>query len=268
MLILSCALAAAVAPAQAVPDFRFDKVVASYGPFGPPRRTDDYFGPGDVICYRYSVQGLSAGEHAIDVKCSLRNRAGEVLYTLTTPVKDSAVTDGEQSWGASMIPLTAAYPEGEYDVVVAVHDRLTNRTARFERRVTIKPRELALAAAAFAQDPQGRSFINPATIIAGTGVVVQLGVIGHEDGGPEVSLTAEAELIDSGGQPYGPKRTASLTTPNPVRPPVPFPAMLRFDLGALRRPGKYVLRVNVTDQVAHKSRTFELPFGLIDPLGE
>jgi hypothetical protein len=258
-----------VAAACAHAELRLTEVRAAYNPVWPGRTKLEYYAR-DVVFLRFTVTGAK------------QNGRGEVIYRAAVRLTDK---DGKE-WAASAMRrreqwlalggdcfvsfagllLEGQVPPGDYRATLTVTDEVTGEAAAVQRPLTVKPVELALVAPTFSYDPEGRVPAAPGGDTSRT-LYWHLNIIGFACPGGEIDLNTHIELLDPAGH-------EPLSAPEDilVRRPAhdgALPKMLHTDGAlALSRPGRFLLRVTVTDRKADRTAKFETPLRVTRPPDE
>jgi hypothetical protein len=240
-------------------ELRITEVQAAYNPVWPGCTKLEYY-PTDVVFLRFVVAGArrnSRGE--VDFRAAVRltdTDSKEAAFQAMPRRTQWLALGGDSFVSFAGLLLDGEVPPGEYRATVTVTDELSAEEATCERPLTVKPLELAVVAPTFSYDPEGRIPAPPGGDPTRT-LYWRMNVIGFACPGGEIDLKARIEFLDAAGQ-------ERLSDPEDIpihrgaREGASPPRMvyLNGSLG-LSRPGHYLMRVTVTDQVAHKTAKFE-----------
>ena len=137
-------------------------------PARPGRESDDIY-PSDEYLVRYQVAGVKTdkdGKADLEVTVRLTNPAGKAVLEPKPASKKFDLSQGGdvvQTYG--FITVNEKATPGEYKLTVTVRDKLSNETASFDRKLTLKPAPFQIIAPRFYLNAEG-------TVPAGTTLMV------------------------------------------------------------------------------------------------
>lgn len=262
---LTLAAALTLAPAQPAPSLTLTNLRSTYGLIGPTRPTAKYL-PGDVVYLSLDVEGLTI------------SKDGKARYILATEVKDKAGkvksqndpsprTDFVPLGGGKVpvVPFTALGVDtepGEYTLKVtatdtSVADASKQPTGSVEYKFEVLKPDLGIVAVQVTSDKTG-SFPTPSTGYVGQFLWVRYSAVGFKRDPAKKNqpdLKFEMTTLDDKGEP---------TLATPLTDEVKalegnVPVVTAWMYVPLTRAGKFTVRLKVTDNVAGKSATFDLP---------
>jgi hypothetical protein len=248
-----------LAGATAHAELRITEVRAAYNPVWPGSTKLEYY-PTDVVFLRFVVAGArrnSRGEVDFRTAVRLTDMEGKEAASQAMPRRTQWLALGGDSFVSfAGLLLEGQVPPGEYRATVTVTDEVSAEEATRERPLTVKPMELAVVAPSFSYDPERRIPAPPGGDPTRT-LYWRLNLIGFACPGGEVDLKVAIEYLDAAGQ-------ERLSDPEDIpirrgaREGASLPRMVYLDGSlALSRPGLYLMRVTVTDRMAHKTAKFE-----------
>jgi hypothetical protein len=264
LLLLSAALFPAAEPAPA--KLRVEEVQACYAYCGPERVGSDYYPPYDSVGFRYWVSGVRTkadGSVDVSIALELKDAAGKTVLRDSDWLTQRPTLGGDTFLASSGVMLTGSPPPGEYTAVVTVKDNLSSETAGFERKVHIKPIELAVNGFLLFRDAE-QKVSTAGTFTAGEFMYFAAQVIGLSPRDGKVALTGRLQMLDGGtGEVVADLGDRSQQADVAVPPTLP----VRYGgfLMNLNRSGWFLLRLTVTDDVAKKTVTFEAPLRVAKP---
>lgn len=252
-----------VAPAQAG-ELRLTNDRATYGIMGAPRAENRIL-PGDVYCVTFDIENLKtddAGKISYSMGMELTNAQGKLEYR-----RDPQDIDFFNSLGGGNVPGFAGVeirpdaPSGEYTLKVMVTDRAAKRSQTLVRKFEVAPAAFGIVQlhATYRQEGMPPA---PPTCVAGQTLLVNLAVVGAQPGAKKVPrVTGEMQILDEAGSPTVPKPFAGESLIDRSAPvefvPMQFPV-------ALNRPGKFTIKLKVTDQESKKTAEASLPLTVVD----
>jgi hypothetical protein len=262
---LTLAAALALAPAQPATSLTLTNLRSTYGALGPTRPTAKYL-PGDLVYLSLDVEGVAV------------SKDGKARYTLTTEVKDKAgkvKSQGDTSPRTDFAPLGGGKvpvvtfsalgvdtEPGEYTLRVtatdtSVADPAKQPTGSVEYKFEVLKPDLGIVGVQVTSD-KGGSFPTPATGYVGQFQWIRYSVVGFKRDPAKKNqpdMKFEMTTLDDKGQP---------TLATPLTEEVKAledntPIVTAWMYVPLTRAGKFTVRLKVTDNVAGKTATFELP---------
>jgi hypothetical protein len=252
-LVLSVLTAA---PARA--EMKIVNIQAASGPFWPALEHLVYF-QGEDVAFRYQIQGMSVDGQSytdIEIALSLKDATGKTVGEETRTLKYLAALGGDTIPALSRISLKRLGP-GAYDIRVAIKDRRSSETASFERKVTVRPLEWAIATAAFFHDPGWRY---PATLNGSVGEQLYFAakLIGYDAAGVDIEI--KVEVLDGTDKNIlaGPS-VSQLKITNPEQLKGSDFLTVSNALPTFTRVGDFTLRITAIDKIKQQSAHYEAP---------
>jgi len=242
------------------------------GFFGPARPNAEFYPPQDLLFVRYQLRGVryrevpaftSGGAVDLEFRAQLIDGHGETLLTNVGPIQGGTSFGGPCFPGYAFLPLTTALPPGQYTLRLTVTDKVSSATARFERPVTLAPARLAVNAALYALDADGKVAVRPDALTTGYALYHRLNVVGLDGSKEFLEVTDLLELIDADTGKVLQRSETPVRQPNP-RTPI-LTGHFTWALGVLTRPGRFIHRHTITDKVSGKSVVLELPLCVREP---
>jgi hypothetical protein len=253
---LLLALAAPAAPAKV----ELRDVQAAHGYLGPQRTTLDYL-PGDEVFFRFTVAGATVtddGRLNGELRMTLRDAAGKVLFQDAAEVRKPLPFGGGRFPAKAALELGHQFPPGEYAFAVEYRDLASGESDSFTRKCTVRPTEFGLARVRFAHDEAGTA---PARAggVAGQPLHLKLVAVGFDRAKGEIDLAMDVQVLDENGRPLSPAGVrAAVRNADPETVKAATHVTFTSEM-VLSRPGRFTLRVTVTDRQTGKVATFETP---------
>jgi hypothetical protein len=262
---LTLAAALSLVPAQPAASLNLTNLRSTYGLIGPTRPSAKYL-PGDVVYLSFDVEGVNIPKD------------GKARYTLTTDVKDKAGkvrsqgdpvprTDFAPLGGGKVPVVTFAalgvdMEAGEYTLKVtatdtSVADVSKQPTGSVEFKFEVLKPDLGIVGIQVTSD-KGGSFPTTTTGYVGQFLWVRYSAVGFKRDPAKKNqpdLKFEMTTLDDKGEP---------TLATPLTDEVKalegnLPIVTAWMYVPLTRAGKFTVRLKVTDNVAGKTATFDLP---------
>jgi hypothetical protein len=261
---LTLAAALALTPAQGAGKLDLTNLHITYGLQGPTRESKKFL-PGDPVFLAFDIDGITIGKD------------GKVVYTMGLEVTDKAGKSwhkvdptervefaplgGRKMPGRAFVTLGVDAPPGEYTVKLTTIDTATKATGSFEYKFEVVKTDLGIIGVYASQDPEGKTPAHTTGFVGGS-VWVQFAATGFkrdEKKKNQPDLRFEMTTVDEKGTPT---MTSPLTVDvNALEDKFPICPM-RFNL-PLTRTGKFAAKLTVTDRVANKTSTFDLPIQVL-----
>jgi hypothetical protein len=240
-------------------EIHIDHIQAAMGPYWPTKKDLVYY-PGDVILFRYLVSGMKVdSKMALDatVTWSLRDSEGKMVETKSQPWTSLPALGQGTAPQLTVLEVKESYTPGQYELTVEVKDNLSSQKASFQRQLTIKPVEWAIAAVAFFRDAECR---HDACLDAHVGeqVFYQMKLIGYD----KTRLDGEihVEMLDKDGKAMVAKPYTHVFVNNKGKLIQSLPFLVtQGALPQFTRPGDFTLRITAIDHVKEQTTTYEAP---------
>lgn len=255
-------LTAAIAQAR----LEITKVQACYGPFGPERKLLVVY-PHDELIFRFVVTGVRTdAENRTDGLLSLKlhDADGKLLGVQDTPLKSQVNLGGDAIPTQARFNLGDKLPAGDYSLTITYTDKISSEKATFQRKFTSKPSEFALVAPDFSYDLDGK-LPAPAGGVVGQLLHFRIRAIGLDRTQEKISASMALQVFDAQGKEELAKPLTAAFKNDDAEVVKQIPVVNFRSQLLLNRPGDFVIRVTVTDQIAKKTAKFELPLHVTAP---
>jgi hypothetical protein len=240
-------------------------VRSTYGYLGPKRpRTGTL--PGDVVHFAFEVRNLQLdkdGRAHYSVAIEILDPKGEVFYR---EAPRNAVA--QNYLGGNALPCTAELalpletPPGEYTLRVTIRDRKANRSASFEGKGKVLPREFGLIRVGCYQDRQGKIPTAPVGVV-GESLYVNFSAVNfaRDKATKQPSLSVKMRLLDEQGKP-------TFATPLTGRANSGIAESLQIlpmQFGVtLNRVGRFTVEIEATCEICGTSKRVTFPLRVVD----
>ncbi len=257
---LALAAALALSPAQAPAKLNLANVRASHGLIGPTRASTKFL-PGDILYLGFDLDGVTIGKD------------GKVVYTMTLEVTekggkirhkvdptervDFAPLGGGKIPGVAFVVVGVDLEPGEYSVKLTATDGPSKATGTFEFKFEVLKPDLGIVMVFATSDMEGRTPAHT-TGFVGQSIYIQFSATGFQRDKAkknQTNLKFEMATLDDKGNPTVGVPLSDTVTDLEEKYPN---CSMRMNL-PLTRAGKFTVRLKVTDNVANKTATFELP---------
>ncbi len=261
---LALTAALALTPAQSSAKLNLSGLRCTHGLIGPSRAAAKFL-PGDIVYLVFDIDGVTIGKD------------GKVVYSMALEVTDKksavkhkvdpteridfAPLGGGKVPGVAFVVVGVDLEPGEYNVKLTATDTSDKDTTKrpsgaVEFKFEVLKPDLGIVMVHATTDPEGR---NPThtTGFVGQFLWIQFAATGfkRDEKKNQPDLTFEMTTLDDKG-------VSTLGTPitleaKALEPQFPT-CQARMNV-PLTRAGKFTVRLKVTDNVAGKTATFELP---------
>jgi hypothetical protein len=263
--ILLAAAVLIVSTASAQAKLGIDNIQATYGRLGPERKSLDLYRY-DELFFRFTVTGAKPdAEGKVDgsVLLQVLDGAGKVLGENRIPAKGILALGGNSFPFAVSLP-SEQLPLGKYTVKITVRDNLSEESATFQRKVTVKALDFKIVNLQFSRDADGK-IAAPGAGAVGETLYFSYRVIGFDNSLGKIHIDMTMQVLDAEGKDVLPhaftndyrqddaavaKKYGYLSFPNNL---------------FLNRVGKFTLRITAADRLGKKSTTFEVPIQVTAP---
>jgi len=255
-------LAVSLVPSTVQAKLELSNIQAAYGPLWPERRTLDYYPPDDLIFFRFSVTGLKTREENhldLEITATLADSRGKVVLAHTMPGGGPFTLIGGAQTLWAVLPIQSALSPGEYTFNVTLTDNIANKRVTFERKVRLRPPEFAVRAVEFFFDSEMR-IPAPCRVQVGQTLYHRIKVSGEN---PHMEVHQKLEIIDYETKVAVPKPWEATIKGDEVM--LGLGAAFQGNTGMLTRAGRFILRCTLTDSIAKKTLTFEVPLHVMSP---
>jgi hypothetical protein len=247
----------------AIPPLAFEAVHTSHDRFTPER--EPRYRPLEKVYIRFRLRGLASsrpGVGSIHFGLKLTNAAGATCAQLTTDCT-SAMPLGPCVPGCQGFEIPSNMPPGDYFLTGTARDNTTWRVASFNYKVTILPREFAVTPPIASFDAEGNQAA-PYGGFVGQLLYFSYRVLGTDNSTGKPVVRGRFEMLD--------RRTGLVLNTSAMDvedPGLPLPG---GDIDAtvkgtlfLQLAGDFIVRFTVTDTVAGKTASVEVPVQVRDP---
>lgn len=261
---LSLAAMLALAPAQAPDKFSVSNLRCTHGLIGPTR-TSAKFLPGDIVYLGFDIDGVTTskdGKVVYTMQLEVTDKKGNVKHKVEpTERVDFAPLGGGKMPGVAFVVVGVDLEPGEYTVKVTATDGGVKDTNKPSGSVSfpfevLKP-DLGIVMVYATTDPQGA---NPThtTGFVGQFLWIQFSAAGFKrdpakKNNPDMKF--EMNTYDEKGNPTMETPLTLTATDLDAK----FPTCQARMNVPLTRAGKFTVKLKVTDNVAGKTATFDLP---------
>ena len=260
-LLTMAACLACAGPACA--ELEITQVRACYGPRGPERKSLEAV-PGDQVFFSFRMQGLATdadGKVDMAMHMEIRDPAG-ITQSQKIPSRDVLSLGGGTLTAVTNLNLGPQAIPGEYSIKVTIVDNLAKGTASFERTVTCKKLEFAIAQLGFFLDKEGK-LPGSSTGIVGQALHMRLLAVGFDRTQPKLKIIMLVQTLDKKGTELMPQPLrveAATEDANAIAtiPGVGFNAFLTPN-----RPGEFSLRITLIDDVSQRKTELTVPFTIL-----
>ncbi len=243
---------------QSAMGLEFQHIEAAEGPFGP-KKTDLTFFPYDEVVLRFQIVGAKlndAGRCEGVLSFRLYNASGKKVLEDQGPLGRQLMLGGDRFPAHLRINVGPLATPGEYRVVVTFEDKLSQKTARFERTITFGPLAFAIVRPRFSHDAAGKVPTSAAGLV-GEVLHFHMLIVGFERQAEQIRLEVAVELLDAAG-----KRLLTKPQITPIHltdaKEIARLAHVTFRGGvALNRSGEFRVRVRVKDLLGNQQTQYE-----------
>jgi hypothetical protein len=261
---LTLAAALALTPSQGSAKLSLTNLRVTYGLQGPDRKANKYL-PGDPVFLAFDIDGITIGKDgkvAYTMGLDVTDKAGKSWHKVDpTERVEFAPLGGSKMPGRAFVTLGVDAPPGEYTVKLTTVDSVTRASASFEHKFEVLKPDLGLIQVYASQDADGRTPAHTTGFVGGS-VWVMFAATGFkrsEAKKNQPDLRFEMTTVDDKGVPtMAQPIVADVDKLDDMLPTCP----MRFNL-PFTRAGKFAARLTVTDKVANKTATFDLPITVL-----
>jgi hypothetical protein len=245
---------------------QIENVQASYGPYGPERKSLDLY-PFDILFLRFTVTGLktdAAGGVDAVVKMKWTDANGAVPEDTSFPASGILHLGGGSFLGFINLRLRAEVPLGKNSVTVTVTDNLSKETASFEREFTGQKPKLQIVALEFFHDADGK-LPSSTNLPPGEALHFRFRVIGFDRSKDKIHTVMAVQTLGADGKENLPKALLSDFHEEDARAVQRTGFVFFTGRLGLNRIGKFTLRITVTDRMTDQSTNIEVPVTVTAP---
>jgi hypothetical protein len=266
MLRVCSALLLLLTAAPVRAELTIEDVKATYGPFGPERKSFDSY-PFDELFIRFTIRGATVdAEGKVDAAFhfQLSDADGKVLVQDKRPFTGILALGGKTLPGTSSLRLSKEVKPGEYTWKVTVTDNLASQSATTERKLTIKPPEFAVVATQFSYDAEGR-VPAPAGGVVGQHLFFRFRAIGIDFAQGKVDAEMTVQVLDADGKETMPQELRHAIKSNNAEQLAKTDYLTFNGHVVLNREGMFTVRIHVRDHVGNHRTQIEIPIRATAP---
>jgi len=245
---------------------QIENIQASYGPFGPERKSLDLY-PFDILFLRFTVTGLktdAAGKVDTAVTLKWADAKGNPLDETSFPSSGILHLGGNSFLAFVHLRMPGQVPVGKNTVTVAVADNLSKESASFERQMTGHKSKLQVVDLEFFHDADGK-LPSSTNCPPGEPLHFRLRVIGFDRSKEKIHIQMAVQTLDSDGKENLPKPLVFDFREQDAKA-VQRTNFVFFTSGiGLNRIGKFTLRITITDRLTDQSTKMEVPVTVATP---
>jgi len=261
--LLATALVIAIArPVFA--DLSIKNIQARHGQFGPVRTSLDLY-PGDEVVFTYTVEGVKtdpAGNVSCEFELKVSDASGNVVFRDTNQPTQVLPTGVNSLPNATHFGFGLGTPPGQYKFTLVCTDKRQQLSDSFERIVNCLPVAFAIIQPRFSYDAKGET--NASLIdVLGQSLFFRLSVIGFDRAHGKIDLSMRMQLIDEKGQELLPKPVSDSIVVTDAKKIAEAPVANFWDAFSCLKIGSFRVKISVTDNISHKTTTFESPIRII-----
>lgn len=258
-----------IVPASAAAqELALTNVRNTYGELGGTR-PDSKFMPGDCLFVAFDIDNVTVGaegtcKYAMGIVVSDKNNK-EKLKQDPTEREEYLPLGGTKIPARAFAMIGLDMEPGEYTMTVTVTDRnKAGAVKTLTRKFEVLKKDFAVVSVYAAADPNG-TISAPTTGIVGQSIWVQFGIAGfaRDPKTKQPVIEVEINFFDEAGKPTLKKAIVDKIDSGIEDKFEAFPSKY---LLPFTRPGKFVMRIKATDQVAKKTYTFDLPLAAVPSL--
>lgn len=251
-------------------ELEISNVQATWGPFGPERKSLEYFADRDSIGFRYDLKGVrrteghDGGEVKLSVSVSLADGANNVVHLSTHPLIFPSAWGLTTLRGFALLEHVPSLPEGEYTFRATVREPISHREASFERKVRLKPVEFGVSSIQVYYDE--KCTVPAATKLAvGYNPTIRLIFVSPSVRDGKVEISVRHEIVEAvTGESLSAKDNEPVRMEAPPGISVEH-AFVNVSFGTGFRPGKFLVQFTITDRNANKTINCEVPLEFFTP---
>ena len=241
-------------------DVKIENVQRTYTPIGPIKPTSEYL-PNSTVFMPFTVTGLEISNRQplrLEVNVALISKRGKTVLAKTYPIKGTPTLRGTSAWCVAVLPLSAPLDSGHYTLRINVEDLQQNQADVVEKPITVIDRRLAFSSVGFYLDKK-RTVPASSKLTCGQSLHLKARFVGLENAAGVYRANQTVSVLDA-------KTKEVLVSQDfPTRSKAPANQVLTFTghLGLMTRPGIFILRIQLTDQIAQKSVSQDLSFEVL-----
>jgi hypothetical protein len=265
--MMFCALAMAAALISGVDQstgaVELRNVQACYGRYGPTR-TKLEVAPNEELMFRFVIAGLkTTTEGTTDalLNVTLADASGREVINQTQPIRTPTPFGADFVPGTTNLVIGPTASPGEYQLRVTIEDKLATSSARFVRKVTIRPAGFSIINPRFFVDP-ARSLDGPCGGLIGQTMYfrAQIAEPSRKDG--RTAVTMKLRLTDLEGHDV---MRAPVIVHREMTSDFDYHALAVEAEMPLGRSGEFLLWVTAIDENTKQEVTQQLPMTIAMP---
>lgn len=234
-------------------------IAPTYGILGPTRPNTTLI-PGDVLFLRFEIDGITVakdGKVTYSMKQEVLDNTGKDRL-MSEPVNrvDQAPLGGGKLPGYTFVTAGLDLQPGDYTLKMTVTDNANKATKSFEQKFTVVKPDFGIVAV-YASADSGGKLPAPTTGVVGGSIFLHFSAVGFEKDKTkkQPELTFEMVPVENG------KPTTETPSIWEVKDGVEekdFTYSMRYPV-PFTRPGKFAIRLTVTDKITKKTATLDVP---------
>ena len=250
-------------------ELRIENVQPCYSAFSPARPNEVHYWRTEPFTYRWDVAGIQQTDAGwrLDVSMELRSSNGQTIVAQTQAYDGRLPLGGDRWRLAAFLRPKDPIPLGDYTLVLNVKDKNSKQVARHERKVQVRPPQLAVSFIKLGLEPNCMTEVS-STNPVGTALfaILQLSGVQNDHGLCDVEVLWEVLDARTGACLLSERPIIVRTPLSPFQPGQTAreePFTMVESIGELNRPGEFILRWHVTDRVAHKTIAWDVPLHVL-----
>lgn len=259
---LSCLAFATFATGQppAPAGMKLTNVRPVFGDLGGTR-TETPLLPGDIYTVAFDIEGITVNENnqaRYSLALETLDSSGKVWFKREPVSKtDYVFLGGNRIPARAFVGVGLQQPPGDYTMRVIVTDEANKASQSFERKFTVLPKGFGIVAINTTYDDKGQMSL-PNTLVVGQSMFLHFGVVGfqRDPKTKQPRVREELLILDESGQPTLAKPLSHVTESGLGENEEFY--NLRFLL-PMTRPGKFNLKLTITDMITNKTASVTLP---------
>jgi hypothetical protein len=256
---LTLAAALAVTPAQGSGKLTLSNLRSTHGLIGPTR-TATKFLPGDIVYLSFDIDGVTIGKDGkvvYSMALEVTDKKGAVKHKVDpTERVDFAPLGGGKVPGVAFVVVGVDLEPGEYLVKLTATDGVSKASGAVEYKFEVLKTDLGIVMVHATTDPEGRNPTHTSGYV-GQFLWVQFAATGFKRDAKKNMPDLKFEMTTLDDKGVSTLGTPILLEAKALEEKYPT-CQARMNV-PLTRAGKFTVRLTVTDNVAQKSATFELP---------
>lgn len=236
---------------------------SQYGPVRPDAR----FLPGDLFFLVFDIDNLKVGEDGkvvYNIVMQVTDKTGKPVFQQPPPpdITASLSLGGNKLPAMAFVILATEQEPGAYTCKVIVTDKQANTSQSLERPFEVLPKNFGVIGVYTSLHPNGEVAVPPQGIVGQT-IYLHFGVVGFARNAntKQPNTSVMIAVTDEAGRP---------TTAKPIvltidQADEKAPAVMVFQPFPLNRPGKFTVKITVSDRLANKTAEYALTITVTEP---